>query len=111
MLRMWMACFGRVGGGMSALQLTELGRLVHELEPRLLQHFEGGWATDWILKRLIDQRVADVKRGTKRKAEAKADGKQQKGNPTLTVKASALNVYVRWYASYVSILPISNSNF
>jgi hypothetical protein len=44
-----------------------------------LQHFEGGWATDWILKRLIDQRVADVKRGLKRKAEQKADGKQRKG--------------------------------
>jgi hypothetical protein len=47
------------------MQQAELGRLVHDLEPRLLDHFEGGWATDWTLKRLIDQRVADVKRAAR----------------------------------------------
>ncbi|KAN0066976.1 hypothetical protein V8E54_014900 [Elaphomyces granulatus] len=52
-------------GGMSPMQQAELGRLVHDLEPRLLDHFEGGWATDWTLKRLIDQRVADVKRAAR----------------------------------------------
>jgi hypothetical protein len=50
---------------MSPMQQAELGRLVHDLEPRLLDHFEGGWATDWTLKRLIDQRVADVKRAAR----------------------------------------------
>jgi hypothetical protein len=52
--------------------------------PRLAECFEASWATDWVLKRLIDQRVADVKRarvegvGEKRKRKA---GKQlEKGS-------------------------------
>jgi hypothetical protein len=66
------------GGGVSPMQQAELGRLVHDLELRLLDHFEGGWATDWTLKRLLDQCVADAKRaagGTKRKADEKQQSK------------------------------------
>jgi hypothetical protein len=47
---------------MSSTQRASLVRYVHEKEPRLEGVFEGEWATDWVLKKLIDQRVADAKR-------------------------------------------------
>ena len=47
---------------LTSTQQAALVGLVHDVEPRLVEYFEGSWATDWVLKKLIDQRVADVKR-------------------------------------------------
>jgi hypothetical protein len=44
---------------MTSTQQAALAAAVHEREPWLLRHFEGGWATDWALKKMIDQRVSD----------------------------------------------------
>ena len=62
-------------GGMSALQQTELGRLVHELEPRLLQHFEGGWATDWIFEEV--DRPAGGRCEARHKTQGRAKGRRE----------------------------------
>jgi hypothetical protein len=54
-------------------------RYVHEKEPRLEGVFEGEWATDWVLKKPIDQRVADAKRvgGSAHKRKRGTDGKRK----------------------------------
>ena len=44
---------------MTSTQQAALAAVVHEREPWLLRYFEGGWATDWALKKMIDQRVSD----------------------------------------------------
>jgi hypothetical protein len=45
---------------------------VHKVAPWLL-NFEENWATDWILKRLIDQRVHDRNRAKARRKEEDRD--------------------------------------
>ena len=47
---------------MTSLEKAGLVEVVHRRKPWLERHFQGGWATDWVLKKLIDQRVADKKR-------------------------------------------------
>jgi hypothetical protein len=50
---------------------------LNSMEPRL--GFEGEWATDWVLKKLIDQRVADAKRvgGQRTRESARPMGNQR----------------------------------
>ena len=49
--------------------------MVHEIEPRLLELFEGNWA----LQKTIDQRVHDAKRnGQAKRKRGHKDGKRQK---------------------------------
>jgi len=64
---------------LSSTQRATLVRFVSDAEPRLEGLFEGEWATDWVLKKLIDQRVSDAKRlgGKKRKRK---DGGKPKGS-------------------------------
>jgi hypothetical protein len=50
---------------MTSIQQAALCEAVHEREPWMLRHFEGGWATDWALKKMIDQRVFDRTRRQK----------------------------------------------
>ena len=47
---------------MNTLERFSLVEAVHKAEPWLHRHFEAGWATDWLLKRMIDTRVADRNR-------------------------------------------------
>ena len=63
---------------MSSTEQAQLTTLVNEVEPRLARHFQGAWATDWIIKRQIDYRVANGKRDVRPKKH-KADGRRPKG--------------------------------
>ncbi|OXV07285.1 hypothetical protein Egran_04950 [Elaphomyces granulatus] len=58
--------------GMTSIQQAALGKAVHEREPWMLRHFEGGWATDWALKKMIDQRVFDRTRRQKQQVRQQA---------------------------------------
>jgi hypothetical protein len=49
---------------MGCNEQSNLTELVHRAEPWLLR-FERGWAAEWVLKKLINQRVADAKRAKK----------------------------------------------
>jgi hypothetical protein len=57
--------FNRNWKDLTALEKASLVEIVHKREPLLERHFQGGWATDWALKKSIDQRVADRKRRQK----------------------------------------------
>jgi len=59
-------CFRMTWKAISTQRSSYIGRLVNKSTPWLLC-FEEHWATDWVLKRLIDQRVHDEKRKAKRK--------------------------------------------
>jgi hypothetical protein len=75
--------------GMTAIQQAALGKEVHEREPWMLRHFEGGWATDWVLKKMIDQRVFD--RTRRQKQQGRLCINDLIGN----------NYYVFWVLIYV----------
>jgi hypothetical protein len=47
---------------MTTIERFSLVEAIHKVEPWLLRHFEAGWATDWLLKKIIDTRVADRNR-------------------------------------------------
>jgi hypothetical protein len=47
---------------MTTIERFSLVEAIHKVEPWLLRHFEAGWATDWLLKKMIDTRVADRSR-------------------------------------------------
>ena len=47
---------------MTSLEKAALVEAVQAREPWLQRHFQAGWGADWVLKKLIDQRVADKKR-------------------------------------------------
>ena len=61
--------FFRTWKGMTTLWRAELVNTLHRMEPWLERHFEGGWGADWILKKLIDQRVSDKKRKRSKKGK------------------------------------------
>jgi hypothetical protein len=72
---------------LSSTQRATLVRFVSDAEPRLEGVFEGEWATDWVLKKLIDQRVSDAKRsgpGAK-KRKRKDAGKEKKSKLVIIV--------------------------
>ena len=57
-----------------------MNQAVHKVVPWLL-HFEETWATDWILKKLINQQVHDAKRASvKRRMEEKISWLTEEGN-------------------------------
>jgi hypothetical protein len=63
---------------LSATQQAGLVSLTHEVEPRLLGLSEGDWITDWVLQKMIDQRVNDARRPSNKRKRAR-DGKPPKG--------------------------------
>jgi hypothetical protein len=59
-------CFRQTWKSISTQRSAHICRLVNKTAP-WLQCFEEHWATDWVLKRMIDQRVHDHNRKSKRK--------------------------------------------
>ena len=76
---MWLAAdddgvFRKTWRELSTARRNLMSQAAHKVVPWLL-HFEETWATDWILKKLIDQQVHDAKRTSVRQ---RMEGKIQR---------------------------------